>query len=131
MRVRESRMKQILQNLRTGATQLVEVPRPALRPAQVVIRSVRSLVSAGTERMLVEFGRAGWIEKARRQPEKVRAVLDKIGTDGVAATVTAVLGKLDQPLPLGYCNVGEVLEVGASVSGFAAGDRVVSNGKHA
>jgi predicted dehydrogenase len=81
--------------------------------------------------MLVEFGRAGWLEKARRQPERVRAVFDKIATDGVMPTVEAVLGKLEQPLALGYCNVGVVMEVGADTSGFVVGDRVVSNGKHA
>jgi len=81
--------------------------------------------------MLIEFGKAGWIEKARQQPDKVRMVLDKLKTDGLAPTLEAVLNKLDQPLPLGYCNLGRVLEVGAGVSGFAVGDRVVSNGKHA
>jgi predicted dehydrogenase/threonine dehydrogenase-like Zn-dependent dehydrogenase len=124
-------VKQILQSLRTGATQVAEVPRPAAQSGQVVIRSVRSLISVGTERMLVEFGKAGWLEKARQQPERVRAVLGKVVTDGVAPTLAAVLSKLDQPLPLGYCNVGEVLEADAVSGGFASGDRVVSNGKHA
>lgn len=124
-------MKQILQSLRTGSTKVAEVPRPAVRSGHVIIRSIRSLVSAGTERMLVEFGKASWVEKARQQPEKVRAVLDKIATDGLAPTVAAVFSKLEQPLPLGYCNVGEVLEVGAASSEFARGDRVVSSGKHA
>jgi predicted dehydrogenase/threonine dehydrogenase-like Zn-dependent dehydrogenase len=124
-------LKQILQSLRTGATDVAEVPRPGVQPGQLLIRSARSLVSAGTERMLVEFGRAGWIDKARQQPEKVRAVLNKLATDGIAPTVAAVFSKLDQPLALGYCNVGEVLEVGAATSGFARGERVVSNGRHA
>ena len=69
--------------------------------------------------MLVEFGKAGWIEKARQQPDKVRMVLDKIKTDGLLPTVEAVFNKLDQPLPLGYCNVGVVLETGPGVTGFA------------
>ena len=88
-------------------------------------------MSAGTERMLVEFGKAGWIEKARQQPDKVRMVLDKIKTDGLLPTLEAVLNKLDQPIALGYCNVGQVLSVGAGVSGFTIGERIVSNGKHA
>jgi len=88
-------------------------------------------VSAGTERMLVEFGKAGLIDKARQQPDKVRMVLDKIKTDGLQPTLEAVLNKLDQPLPLGYCNVGRVAEVGSGVLGYAKGDRVISNGKHA
>ena len=73
--------------------------------------------------MLVEFGRAGWIDKARRQPDQIRAVLDKIRTDGVGPTVKAVLNKLDQPLPLGYCNVGRAIEVGEGCTGFSVGDR--------
>ena len=123
-------MKQILQSLKTGATEVAEVPCPALGRGQVLIRTSRTLVSAGTERMLVDFGKAGLIGKARQQPDKVRQVLDKIRTDGLAPTLEAVFNKLDQPLPLGYCNVGRVIETGAGVSAFAAGDRVVSNGKH-
>jgi predicted dehydrogenase/threonine dehydrogenase-like Zn-dependent dehydrogenase len=122
-------VRQILQSLRTGATELVDVPSPGLQTGRVVIRSRRSLVSAGTERMLVEFGKAGWLGKARQQPDKVHAVLDKMASDGVVPTVAAVFSKLDQPLPLGYCNVGEVLEV--ADRGFVRGDRVVSNGRHA
>jgi predicted dehydrogenase/threonine dehydrogenase-like Zn-dependent dehydrogenase len=124
-------MKQVLQSLKTGATDVAEVPCPAARRGQLLIRSSQTLVSAGTERMLVEFGKAGWIDKARQQPDKVRIVLDKIRTDGLMPTVEAVFNKLDQPLPLGYCNMGTVLETGADVAGFEQGDRVVSNGKHA
>jgi predicted dehydrogenase/threonine dehydrogenase-like Zn-dependent dehydrogenase len=124
-------MKQILQSLKTGSTEVAEVPCPAAKRGHVLIRSAQTLVSVGTERMLVEFGKAGWIEKARQQPDKVRVVLDKIRTDGLAATLEAVRNKLDQPLTLGYCNVGVVAELGAGVEGFAVGDRVVSNGKHA
>ena len=124
-------MKQILQSLKTGATEIAEIPCPAARRGHLLIRTRQTLVSAGTERMLVEFGKAGWIDKARQQPDKVRMVLDKIGTDGLMPTLDAVFNKLDQPLPLGYCNVGVVIEAGAGISTFAAGDRVVSNGKHA
>jgi predicted dehydrogenase/threonine dehydrogenase-like Zn-dependent dehydrogenase len=97
----------------------------------LLIQSTNTLVSAGTERMLVEFGKAGWIEKARQQPDKVRMVLDKIKTDGLQPTIEAVFNKLDQPLPMGYCNVGRVARVGAGETAFAEGDRVISNGKHA
>jgi len=107
------------------------MPCPTVKRGHLLIRTQRTLISAGTERMLIEFGKARWIEKARQQPDKVRTVLDKLKTDGLAPTLGAVLNKLDQPLPLGYCNLGRVLEVGAGVSGFAVGDRVVSNGKHA
>src|SRR4051812_22320662 len=124
-------MKQILQNLKTGQTELADIPCPGARAGHLLIQTHASLVSAGTERMLVEFGKAGLIAKARQQPDKVRMVLEKIKTDGLAPTVAAVRNKLDQPLPLGYCNVGTVVEIGKGVSGFSIGDRVVSNGKHA
>ena len=124
-------MKQILQSLKTGATEIAELPVPAVRRGQLLIGTTQTLVSAGTERMLVEFGKAGWLEKARQQPDKVRMVLDKIKTDGLMPTLEAVFNKLDQPLPLGYCNVGRVAALGAGVDGFENGDRVISNGKHA
>jgi predicted dehydrogenase/threonine dehydrogenase-like Zn-dependent dehydrogenase len=124
-------MKQVLQDLRTGATEVADVPCPAVGRGQLLIRTRRSLVSAGTERMLVDFGKAGWIDKARQQPDKVRMVIDKIRTDGLLTTVQAVRSKLDQQLPMGYCNVGEVVAVGEGVSGFEIADRVASNGRHA
>ena len=111
-------MKQILQSLKTGATEVAEIPVPAVTRGQLLIRTQQTLVSAGTERMLVEFGKASWVEKARQQPDKVRMVLDKIRTDGLQPTIEAVFNKLDQPLPLGYCNVGRIAEVGTGVIGF-------------
>src|SRR5574338_782197 len=122
-------MKQILQNLASGETSLADIPSPKVRGNHLLIRTIRSLVSVGTERMLVEFGKANLFDKARQQPEKVRMVLDKVKTDGVLPTLDAVRNKLDQPLPMGYCNVGTVLEVGRGVVGFSVGDRVASNGK--
>lgn len=124
-------MKQILQNLASGGTSLADIPTPKIRENHLLIRTTRSQVSVGTERMLVEFGKANLLDKARQQPEKVRMVLDKIKTDGVLPTLEAVRNKLDQPLPMGYCNVGVVVEVGRGVAGFSVGDRVASNGKHA
>jgi predicted dehydrogenase/threonine dehydrogenase-like Zn-dependent dehydrogenase len=124
-------MKQVLQNLADGSVSSAEVPAPSPGPGEVLIATRRSLVSAGTERMLVEFGRKHWLDKARSQPDKVRQVLDKARTDGVLSTLEAVRAKLDQPLPLGYANAGVALEVGADVRGIRPGDRVVSNGRHA
>ena len=126
-----SNLKQVLQSLANGSTALVDVPAPAAGVGQLVIHTNASLISAGTERMLVEFGKANWIEKARQQPDKVRMVFEKAATDGIPATMDAVLSKLDQPLAPGYSNVGRIQEVGAKVRGFRVGDRVVSNGKHA
>ena len=116
-------MKQILQSLKTGATEVADVPCPSVRGGQLLIRSTRTLVSVGTERMLVEFGKAGWLEKARQQPDKVRMVMDKIKTDGLLPTFESVKNKLDQPLPLGYCNVGRVMATGSGVAGFEIGDK--------
>lgn len=124
-------MKQLLQNLRTGEISKAEVPSPSATAGGLLLHSSVSLISAGTERMLVDFGKANWIDKARQQPDKVRMVLEKAQADGVAATVDAVLSKLDQPLAPGYCNVGRVAQVGADVARFGVGDRVISNGKHA
>ena len=122
-------MKQILHNIKTGQTNLADVPEPLCRPGHVLIVSQASLISVGTERMLVDFGRAGWIEKARQQPEKVKQVLDKIRTDGLLPTVEAVFKKLDEPMPLGYSNAGVVLKVGVGITDLQPGDRVASNGR--
>ena len=124
-------MKQLVQNLKTGETSLEDVPVPQAGRGQVLIQTTRSLVSPGTERMLVEFGRAGLLAKARQQPDKVKQVVDKIRSDGLLPTLDAVVRKLEQPLPLGYCNVGTVLAVGAGVTDLRIGDRVASNGPHA
>ncbi len=124
-------MKQIIQNLKSGETILEEVPVPQVKGGYVLIKTTRTLVSLGTERMLVEFGKANLIDKARQQPDRVKQVLDKIKTDGLQPTLEAVFNKLGQPLPLGYCNVGRVVAVGRGVTEFQVGDRVASNGNHA
>lgn len=124
-------MKQLLQNLGSGITSVEEVPVPVALKGTLVIRSEASLISAGTERTLVEFGKSSLIEKARREPERVKQVLAKVQTDGLLATVDAVRSKLAQPIPLGYCNAGVVTAVGDDVFGFRVGDRVASNGPHA
>ena len=125
-------MKQILQNLKNGATELIDKPCPLPSRRQLFIKTSASLVSAGTERMLIDFGKGNYLQKARQQPDKVKMVIDKIKTDGLMPTIDSVFAKLDTPLPLGYCNVGIVAEVGSSLeTGFKVGDRVVSNGNHA
>ncbi|OOW13482.1 bi-domain-containing oxidoreductase [Acinetobacter sp. MF4640] len=124
-------MKQILQDMANGGTTVTKAPVPQCSKGHLLISTTTSLISAGTERMLVGFGKASLIDKARQQPEKVKMVLEKVQTDGLLTTYDAVKSKLAQPLALGYCNVGIVHEVGANVDDFQVGDRVVSNGPHA
>ncbi|TQP98074.1 zinc-binding dehydrogenase [Vibrio cholerae] len=124
-------MKQILQDLAKGATTVVFAPAPIVSSGHLLINTTCSLISAGTERMLVDFGKASLVDKARQQPEKVKMVLEKVQTDGLLTTVGAVRSKLGQPLPLGYCNVGVVSQVGRGAEQFKPGDRVLSNGAHA
>lgn len=124
-------MKQVLQSLKNGDTELVDVPAPHLKAGHVLIRTHQSLISPGTEKMLKDFGNASMLQKARQQPDKIRMVVDKIKSDGLLSTLEAVRSKLNQMLPMGYCNVGTVIGVGAGVTEFSIGDRVVSNGAHA
>lgn len=124
-------MRQIIQDLKKGNTILEEIPAPMVKTNHILIQTACSLVSLGTEKMLVEFGKANMLDKAKQQPDKVKMVLDKIKTDGLVPTMEAVLNKLEQPLPLGYCNVGKVIAVGKGAGEFKVGDRVVSNGNHA
>ena len=90
-------MKQIIQNLRDGETLLEEIPVPIIQPGQILIKTKASLVSLGTEKMLVEFGKGNLLFKARQQPEKVKQVIDKIKTEGLLPTLEAVFNKLDEP----------------------------------
>jgi len=115
----------------SGETSVVTCPKPILTENSIIIFSRISLISAGTERMLVGFGKASYLDKARQQPEKVKMVLDKIGTDGLSTTVNAVKSKLSAPMPLGYSNVGVIESMSKDITDFKVGDRVVSNGSHA
>ncbi len=124
-------MKQIIQDLSSGDTVLAKLPVPQVKYGHVLIKTQCSLVSLGTERMLVNFGKANFLDKARQQPDKVKQVFQKIQSDGLRPTLDAVFRKLGEPMPLGYCNAGEVIGVGEDVTEFKIGDRVVSNGHHA
>ena len=122
-------MKKVLQNIGNGETSLCSIPTPKIRDGSALIKTTKSLVSVGTERMLIDFGKSSLIDKARSQPDKVKMVLKKAKTDGLTATYEAVKSKLEQPIPLGYCNVGLIIEAGDT--GFDVGARVASNGHHA
>ena len=124
-------MKQVFQDLKNGKTIIENVPFPYLKDNEVIVKSFCSLISPGTERMLASFGKANLLNKAKKQPEKVKDVLDKIVTDGLIETYQAVNQKLEESIPLGYSNVGIILEVGCKVKGLKVGDRVASNGPHA
>src|SRR3954463_15192599 len=111
-------MLHVMQSLRTGVTELTDTPVPRASATSIVVETRASVVSPGTERMLVEFGRAGWLEKARSQPEKVQQVLNRVRTDGIGPTLEAVRAKLDDPIALGYCQAGVIREVGKDVRSF-------------
>ncbi len=124
-------MKQVLQDLSNGETRIVESPAPAERQGSIRVHTTKTLISAGTERSLVDFGRASILKKVQQQPDKVKLVLEKVKTDGFLSTLDAVRTKLGEPLALGYSNVGVVSNISSSKSKFRIGERVVSNGAHA
>ena len=101
-------MKQLIQSLSDGKTYISNIPSPKIKNGHILVSSSLTLISSGTERMLVEFGKSNWIEKAKSQPEKVKQVIEKCKTDGLQTTFNAVKSKLDQPISLGYNNVGTI-----------------------
>ncbi|WP_031528969.1 bi-domain-containing oxidoreductase [Dyadobacter crusticola] len=124
-------MKQLALDLRTGKVMLHEVPAPLVRKGCVLIRTRKSLVSAGTESMLISFGKASLLSKAFREPGKFRLALAKVKSEGLVNTFSLISNQLSQLVPLGYAQAGEVIAVGEGVQGFRVGERVVSNGCHA
>ncbi|MBI4762602.1 MAG: bi-domain-containing oxidoreductase [Chloroflexota bacterium] len=121
-------MKQLLQNIKTGKTSVEEVPVPAPREGQVLVRVQASLVSAGTERMIVEFAEKSLVGKARSRPDLVKQVLDKAKREGVMPTLQAAFNRLDQPMPLGYSSAGVIVALGKDMPGFKIGQRVACAG---
>jgi polar amino acid transport system substrate-binding protein len=121
-------MKQILQNMKTGAVTVADVPAPVAQRGHVLVRTAASLISAGTERMKVELGRKSLLGKARARPDLVRQVVRKAQTEGVLSTYNAVRAKLDAEVPLGYSAAGVVVGVGAEVTTFRVGERVACAG---
>jgi threonine dehydrogenase-like Zn-dependent dehydrogenase len=121
-------MKQLLQNMRDGKTRVVDVPVPSPQAGMVLIRTAASLVSAGTERMVVEFSEKSLVGKARSRPDLVRQVIDKARREGLLSTAEAAFSRLDQPMALGYSSSGTIVGLGEGVQGYRAGDRVACAG---
>ena len=121
-------MKQLLQNLRDGKTTIAEVPIPTPCAGQALVRVAASLVSAGTERMVVEFAEKSLVGKARSRPDLVRQVLDKMSREGVLPSLQAAFNRLDSPMPLGYSSAGTIVALGPGMDGFQVGQRVACAG---
>jgi polar amino acid transport system substrate-binding protein len=121
-------MKQLLQDGRTGALEVTEVPAPQLLPGCVLVRTASSLVSAGTERACAEFARKNLFAKAKARPDLVRDVMAKLRRDGMASTLSTIRSRLAQPQSVGYSSGGTVVAVGDGVSDIRAGDRVACAG---
>jgi len=125
-------MKQVLQNLRSGKTEVLEVPVPQIKRGCVLVKTAASLVSAGTERNLVEFAEKNLLEKAQSRPDLLKQVIEKARREGLLTTLDSALNRLDQPLALGYSSAGTVVEVAQDITAFKPGDRVVcAGGGHA
>ncbi|HRR40708.1 MAG TPA: bi-domain-containing oxidoreductase [Syntrophales bacterium] len=121
-------MKQIIQSYKTGEMILEEVPVPQAAPGMVLVETMATLISAGTERMLVDLARKSLVGKARSRPDLVKKVIDKARKEGLANTIQKVRSRLDTPIPLGYACAGVVREVGDGVDEFQPGDRVACGG---
>lgn len=121
-------MKQLLQNLRNGETQIVEVPIPACKPGSALVRTAASLVSAGTERMVVDFAGKSLVGKARSRPDLVRQVIDKARREGLLTASEAAFNRLDQPLALGYSSAGVIVATGGELQDYRVGQRVACAG---
>src|SRR5512138_39840 len=121
-------MKQLLQNIKNGKTVIEDVPVPTPREGMALVKVAASLVSAGTERMVVEFAEKSLVGKARSRPDLVKQVLDKAKREGLIPTVQAAFNRLDQPMALGYSSAGTILALGEDLQGFKIGDRVACAG---
>lgn len=121
-------MKQLLQNMRDGKTIVEEVPVPTPLAGMALVKTEASLVSAGTERMVVEFAEKSLVGKARSRPDLVRQVIDKAKREGLLTTVQAAFDRLDQPMALGYSSAGTIVALGDDTHGFRVGQRVACAG---
>ena len=121
-------MKAVLQNIKTGLISLGDIPQPVVRPAYVLVRNICSLVSAGTEKSVLEFSKANYLQKARQRPDLFRKVVNRARNEGLWQTYQVVSNLIDQPIQLGYSSAGVVLEVGSEVTDIRVGQRVACAG---
>ena len=121
-------MRQIIQNMKNGVTEIVDVPIPKIKPGHILVKTGASLVSSGTERMLVEFAEKNLVGKAKSRPDLFKQVLQKAQRDGILATLESAFNRLDQAIVLGYSSSGTIVEIGKEVDQFSVGDRVVCAG---
>ena len=121
-------MKQLIQDMKSGETRVIDVPVPQPADNAALIQTAASLVSVGTERMLVEFAKQSLVGKARSRPDLVRQVLDKARKEGLVNTLQAATNRLDQPMALGYSSAGTIIAVGSALKDFKVGDRVACGG---
>ncbi|HSG44462.1 MAG TPA: zinc-binding alcohol dehydrogenase, partial [Anaerolineales bacterium] len=121
-------MKQLLQNIKTGKSSIENIPIPTPREGQALVKVDASLVSAGTERMVVEFAEKSLAGKARSRPDLVKQVIDKARREGLLNTAQAAFNRLDQPMALGYSSAGKIVKLGKDMQGFRVGQRVACAG---
>jgi NADPH:quinone reductase-like Zn-dependent oxidoreductase len=124
-------MQQVLQNIRNGELAVQQVPAPMVRDGEVLIANRASVVSAGTEKMVLELSKKSLLGKARERPDHVRRVLEKVRNEGLLQTIQQVREKLDSPMTMGYSSAGVVLACGNGVQEYKPGDHIASNGPHA
>jgi predicted dehydrogenase len=124
-------MKQVVQNVRSGETSVRLVPDPVAGAGQLVIANVRTFISAGTERYVVDLAKKSLLAKARERPDHVRRVVQKLRQEGLLQTYTQVRAKLEEPMPLGYSTAGIVIACGRGIQEFKPGDRVAAAAPHA
>ena len=121
-------MKSVVQPVRGGPVEVLDVPRPTPEPTEVLVRTIASVISPGTERAVTALAQSSLLAKARARPDLVRQVVRKAKAEGLAATAQSVRGRLAEDVPLGYSAAGEVVEVGSAVSGLRAGQLVATGG---